>query len=212
MKRLALLLILLAIWSAGLMAFASRIERSTPADEPPVADAIVALTGGSSVRLEAAMRLLEDGRGKRLLISGVYRKASRKDVEAVVGGIKPIYECCVDLGYEAETTLGNGVESADWARGKAYRRLIVVTADYHMPRALIELHAAMPEATLIPYPVVTDSVNVRRWWKSGAQSRRLILEYSKYLAILAREGFLSLGPKDAPADEATRQALKDTTR
>ena len=203
MRTLVAFLIVVLIWAAGLVAFAQRVERSTPPVEPPVADAVVALTGASDLRLEAAARLLERGKGKRLLISGVNREASREDILEVSRAVKPIYDCCVDLGYTAADTIGNAEEIADWARRKNFRTLIVVTSDYHMPRSILEIRAAMPEATLIEYPVVTGLVDVDGWWKSGGDARRLVVEYCKYLAILAREGFLSLGPKDEPAGAAT---------
>lgn len=199
MRTLVALLIVVLIWVAGLVAFAQRVERSTPPVEPPVADAVVALTGASDLRLEAAARLLERGKGKRLLISGVNREASREDILEVSRAVKPIYDCCVDLGYTAADTIGNAEEIADWARRKNFKTLIVVTSDYHMPRSILEIRAAMPEARLIEYPVVTGLVDVDGWWKNGGDARRLVVEYCKYLAILAREGFLSLGPKDEPA-------------
>ena len=200
MRTLAALFVILLIWVVGLVAFAQRIERSTPPVEPPVADAVVALTGASDLRLEAAARLLERGKGKRLLISGVNREASRDDILEVSRAVKPIYDCCVDLGYAAADTVGNAEEIADWARGKGFTRMIVVTSDYHMPRSILEIRAAMPEATLIEYPVATTVVDVRRWWRDEGDARRLIVEYSKYLAILARESVLALGPReDDPA-------------
>lgn len=198
MRTLAALFVVLLIWVVGLVAFAQRIERSVPPAEPPVADAIVALTGASDLRLEAAARLLERGKGKRLLISGVNREASRDDILAVSRAVKPIYDCCVDLGYTAADTVGNAGEIAEWARGKGFTRLIVVTSDYHMPRSILEIRAAMPEATLVEYPVATGLVDVERWWRKGGDARRLIVEYSKYLAILARESVLALGPRDEP--------------
>ncbi len=63
--------------------------------------------------------------------------------------------CCVDLGRSAEDTLGNASETSAWAREHHYRRLILVTDDYHMPRADAELSLAMPEAQIYRYPVRT---------------------------------------------------------
>ena len=59
-----------------------------------------------------------------------------------------MFDCCVDLGFTAANTLGNARETAEWARAKGYSALILVTADYHMPRARLELRAAMPEADI----------------------------------------------------------------
>jgi uncharacterized SAM-binding protein YcdF (DUF218 family) len=191
-KGLAAILVVALIWAAGLLEFADRIARMTPPEEPAPADGIVALTGGSSLRLEAATNLLESGKGHRLLLSGVNRAATRGDLWSVTGAAKPLFDCCVDLGFTAEDTLGNARESAQWARAMGYRSLILVTADYHMPRALIELKSAMPEATVTPYPVVTPTLDARQWWTTSQGARRLTVEYCKYLAILTREAALRL--------------------
>jgi uncharacterized SAM-binding protein YcdF (DUF218 family) len=197
MKGLAAVLVLVLIWAAGLLEFADRIARLTPTDEPAPAEGIVALTGGSDLRLEAATDLLESGKGRRLLVSGVNRAATRGDLWGVTGAAKPLFDCCVDLGFTAADTLGNARESAQWARARGYRNLILVTADYHMPRALIELRSAMPEARITPYPVATPTLDARHWRDTSQGARRMVLEYSKYLAILAREGFLRLGGGEA---------------
>ena len=139
MKGLAAVLLALAVWGAGLVAFAGRVARDTPTDQPDAADGIVALTGRSDMRLRAAADLMEAGLGKRLLVSGVNRQARRSDILAVMGASKPQFDCCVDLGFTAADTIGNAHEAADWARAMRYRSLILVTADYHMPRALLEL-------------------------------------------------------------------------
>ena len=199
MKGLALILILLMAWTVGLFAFAARIVRSTPAPEPAQAQGIVALTGISTLRIAAAMKLLEDGKGTRLLVSGVNREASRADIRSVAKAPGRLYDCCVDLGFSAENTIGNARETQAWAHAYGFNRLIVVTADYHMPRAVLELHSALPDAQIQPYPVTTDELDARNWWRTGLGQRRMVTEYSKYLVILSREALLSLGPREHPA-------------
>jgi uncharacterized SAM-binding protein YcdF (DUF218 family) len=193
MKTLAALALIALMWLVGLTAFAARVAGSTPAVEPQPAEAIVALTGASNLRLEAATRLLKNNAGKRLLISGVNRQARRSEVREVARGVGRTWDCCVDLGYEAEDTRGNASEAAKWVRKHDYHTLIVVTADYHMPRSILELHSHMPDVELIPYPVATDTVNARRWWTRGDDARRMVVEYCKYLAILGRELVRGLG-------------------
>ncbi len=198
-----MILLLLIVWSVGLLAFASHVAHSTPASVPAKSQGVVVLTGMSSQRIEQAMHLLRQGEARRLLISGVNRGATRDDIRRVARAVAaPIYDCCVDLGFEAEDTLGNARETADWARARNYSDLIVVTADYHMPRALLELHSAMPKATLRPYPVATTELNAKAWWRHQHDARRMALEYSKYLVILAREAVLHLGPKPRAASNA----------
>lgn len=203
MRSIAGLLVLAMIWAVGLLAFAARVERSTPADEPAAADGVVVLTGaGSNERIAAGVHLLESAKGRRMLVSGVNREASREDIRLVGRAARRLYDCCVDLGYAAATTLGNARETEEWARAMRYDSLIVVTADYHMPRAMLELRSALPGLELTAYPIETSVVNPRRWWRTGRGARLMVVEYCKYLAILGREAVLSLGPReDAPAME-----------
>jgi uncharacterized SAM-binding protein YcdF (DUF218 family) len=201
-KGLAAVLVAILIWTAGLFAFAARVERLTPVADPPPADAIVVLTGASDLRLEAAMRLLENAKGRRLLVSGVNRKTTRADIRALTGAAKPMFDCCVDLGFTALDTIGNAREAAEWARASNFRRIILVTADFHMPRAVLELKSAMPEARIVPYPVATPTLDARHWKRTGEGARRMALEYMKYLAILLREAVLSLGPRAEPQPRA----------
>jgi len=199
MRSLAALFVLALIWTAGLLAFAARVDRSSPAPEPAAADGIVALTGGATdQRIAAGLQLLEAGKANRLLISGVSRRVTRPELQTLIGAAKPVYDCCVDLGFTAENTLGNARETAEWARAKGYRRLILVTADYHMPRARLELQAAMPEAQITPYPVPTPAMQAAHWWRTWQGAERMSLAYDKYLAVLTREAILSLGPRPAP--------------
>lgn len=189
------MLVVVMLWGVGLFAFASRAAHATPAADPGRAQGIVALTGGSNRRLQAGMALLQSGHGRRLLISGVNRRTTREEVRRAARAVAgPLYDCCVDLGFEAIDTLGNARETAEWARARGYSRLILVTADYHMPRALLELRGAMPGVMLTPYPVATEDVDVLAWWKTPRGVRLMAMEYDKYLVILAREAVLRLGP------------------
>lgn len=146
------------------------------------ADGIVALTGGDS-RLDAAAALLEEGAGRRLLISGVHPTITKSDLKRLVhGGAR--FDCCADLGFNATSTHGNAAEAAAWTHNHGYRSLIVVTANYHMPRSIHEFAVQMPGVRLYPYPVQQDDVDVGTWWNDAHTFRVLHLEYAKYLGSL----------------------------
>ena len=203
MKFLTAVGIVVVIWLVGLFAFAQRVRDFAPAPEPERADGIVALTGPSAERVNAAVRLLEHDKGKRLLISGVNREVKRQELMELTPGSNRLFNCCVDLGFEAEDTTGNAEEIAAWARAKGYDSLIVVTSDYHMPRSLLEIKGAAPGVTLTPYAVATPSLDNSRWWRAAVTARRMTLEYMKYLAVLVREGGRKLvggSPEPAPRD------------
>jgi len=188
MKFLTLIAVVALMWLVGLFAFAERVRGLTPPPEPARADAIVALTGPSAERVNAAIRLLEQDKGRRVLISGVNRDVRRQELRALTPGSSKLFNCCVDLGFEAENTVGNAQEIAAWARSKGYDSLIVVTSDYHMPRSLLEIRGAAPGVKLTPYAVSTPSLDNSRWWRAAVTARRMTLEYMKYLAVLGREG------------------------
>lgn len=179
--------VLLALYLAGFLVFVLSLPRSLP--EPVHADGIVALTGGGT-RLDAAEALLEAGAGRRLLISGVHADITKAELKRLVHG-GPRFDCCADLGFTATSTHGNAAEAAAWARAHRYRSLVVVTANYHMPRSLNEFAAQMPDMRLVPYPVAPEGVDVSGWWGDLHTLRILHVEYAKYLASLF---FSALGP------------------
>ena len=115
MKVLTVAAVAVVIWLFGLFACAERVRDFTPAPEPGRADGIVALTGPSAERIHAAVRLLEQDKGERLLVSGVNPEVRRQELRALTPGSNRLFDCCVDLGRDAEDTLGNAREIAAWA-------------------------------------------------------------------------------------------------
>jgi uncharacterized SAM-binding protein YcdF (DUF218 family) len=184
---------------AGFWSFAQNVRRE--AEAPPQAQAIVALTGGSLERLTTGVRLLEEQKGERLLISGVNRIVTDEELLDAALEVDPeLSACCIDLGRSAEDTLGNASETAQWAREHRYTRLILVTDDYHMPRSQTELALAMPEAEIYPYPVRTRWTDPALWRSDIGAASRIGAEYVKYLVIRGREALIGLGSKDENAD------------
>ncbi|MGL4395820.1 MAG: YdcF family protein [Hyphomicrobium sp.] len=170
--------------SFGFVIFATMVTRDQPAIAP-MADGIVVLTGGEA-RIQAGARLLKEGHGKRLLISGVNRRTTKEAVERISGLDHKSFLCCVDLGYEARDTVGNADETRTWAKTHDYKRLVIVTSSYHMPRSLTELALVMPDAELLPYAVTPSSFPDTGWWLNVATTRLLLSEYLKFLPAAAR--------------------------
>jgi uncharacterized SAM-binding protein YcdF (DUF218 family) len=148
------------------------------------ADGIVVLTGGSS-RIVDAMQLLSAGRGKRLLITGVHHGTTSAAISRLIPDYRPLVACCVDLDYSAVNTEGNAIETKRWAQRRGIRSLIVVTSNYHMPRAMAELARQLPDVALIEFPVVSDKVRTDRWW-TPITARLLLSEYLKYIVVQVR--------------------------
>ncbi|CAG0958835.1 MAG: YdcF family protein [Rhizobiaceae bacterium] len=187
-------LVALALFSGGFAWFASHVGGlATPAD-PERADAIIVLTGGQS-RLGAAFDLLESGKGRRLLISGVNPAARDEDIRAAAGAGKELFACCVDIDHAALDTIGNAEEGAKWAANHDFDRIIVVTNNYHMPRSLLEMRRFLSGAELVPYPVVNTPLGGGGWMTKPDALRVLFTEYTKYLAALVR-GLVPRGTAD----------------
>lgn len=170
---------------AGFLVFAAVSAR--PASNPPIADGIVALTGGEA-RIDEALRLLADHRAKRMLISGVNPRTSRLALEHLTPEYAQLFDCCVVIGHWAQDTVGNADEAQSWVHQNGYRSLIVVTSGYHMARSMAELARAMPDVELIPHPVFPSGQHAETWWKSPATTRVLVREYLKLLPALVRLG------------------------
>jgi uncharacterized SAM-binding protein YcdF (DUF218 family) len=166
------------LYVAGFVVFVASLPK-TPRDLSHI-QGIVALTGGGA-RLDAAVTLFEEGVGQRLLISGVNPQTTKAVLKKLAHG-GPRFDCCADLGYAAEDTHGNAGEAGAWARFHRYRTLLIVTARYHLPRSLSEFQAAMPDVTLVPYPVDPESIDLEGWWYHPQALRVLHWEYAKYLA------------------------------
>jgi uncharacterized SAM-binding protein YcdF (DUF218 family) len=177
---LAIIAAIVLAYVAGFIVFVSSLPK--PPDNVHRADGIVALTGGDA-RLITAESLFESGVGKRLLISGVHPETTRTEIKQLVhGGAR--FDCCVDLGFEATNTHGNAMEAADWARTHHFHSLVVVTANYHMPRSLLEFADVMPDTKLIPYPVEQTEIDPQAWWNDSRAFRVLQWEYVKYMGSL----------------------------
>src|SRR5437588_7146398 len=138
----------------GFVGFLSQL-RAVEVNPSSKADGIVVLTGGSS-RVSDAMELLAGGYGKRLLISGVNPTNAASDISRSLPDNQALLRCCVDLDRSAVNTRSNAAEARRWAQERGFKSLIVVTSNYHMPRAILELSHAMPDIALIPFAVVGD--------------------------------------------------------
>lgn len=184
-------------FGAGFAWFVDAAFRPPPAEEAQT-DGIVVLTGGSE-RVATGFRLLAEGRAQRMLISGAHREANLAEIAAAAGFDPAPFAGRISVGHAAATTRGNAAEAAAWARAEGARSLCIVTAGYHMPRAMLELRRAMPETDLVPFPVPSAVLRAKgALWRPHVWTL-LLGEYGRYL--LARAGLTGL--------LATRREMRD---
>jgi uncharacterized SAM-binding protein YcdF (DUF218 family) len=179
-------LALFALWVTGLLWFATALPREVSEAEHRT-DAIVVLTGGSA-RLSQGLDLLAEERAQKLFVSGVYRGVDITELFRVRQQSPDEFACCVSLGHEADDTRGNAVETAAWMRAQGFKSLRLVTANYHMPRSLLEFRHAMPDVEIVPHPVFPEDFKQDEWWLWSRSASLVASEYSKYLIALLRTG------------------------
>lgn len=181
--------LLIAGWFVGLVLFVGNIPRTPATGEDVRTGAIVVLTGGRG-RVDRGAALLAVDASELLLISGVGPDASLRDLIPADRLETRVLECCVTLGRAARNTRENAVETAGWVVANGITSLRLVTADFHMPRSLLEFRQRMPEMMIVPEPVMSRNVRYERWWLWPGSAVLLAGEYNKYLAARLR-GFLA---------------------
>ena len=185
LRRLSyVVLLLVGLLFGGFLRFADTVAGLTP-PEKPKADAVVVLTGGTQ-RIDQAVNLLETGTGQRLLISGVHPDTSAARIREMTRAPQSLFVCCVDLGYDAIDTVGNALETAKWVHAHKYRRILVVTSNYHMPRSLLELHRIDPETQYVGYPIVYTDLKSENWMAMPEVVKAMVSEYVKLVGATVR--------------------------
>lgn len=181
---------LLIITSASLVAFmisyiwfSFKVSDHAYTIIPDKADGIVVLTGGAG-RLETAFKLMDAEKAKRLLISGVHADTSRSAILNAIGRDQNKYNCCIDLDHVALDTTGNAKQTARWANRHGYEKLIIVSSNYHLPRTMIEMQAAMPRVKLVPYQANAKPDDLKTDPGNSVQFK--LKEYMKFIAAAAR--------------------------
>ncbi len=160
--------VLLLGYALGFALFA--VTLPTPLARPVRTDGVVVPTGGPG-RIERGLAVIEAGGARRMLVTGVDPDVRPMELAAAVDAPRRLFRCCVDLGHEAVDTRSNADETADWVRRNRYRSVRLVTSNWHMARAAMELrHALGNSVTIVRDPV------------TGQPGLALLFgEYNKYL-------------------------------
>jgi uncharacterized SAM-binding protein YcdF (DUF218 family) len=175
-RRLFFLLVLLALaWAGGFALFLFSLGKPLGAHRT---DAVVVLTGGPG-RIQRGLDALRREDARRMLVSGVNPDVRPRELAAQFPADRALFRCCVDLGHEAVDTRSNADETGRWVRDHGYRSIRLVTSDWHMARARLELRHVLQGVS-----IVGDGVPSSPGW------RMLLREYHKYLV---RRGALLLG-------------------
>jgi len=154
-------------WCLGFAAFMLALPRPLAAN---TTDAIVVPTGGAG-RIDRGLALLQAHQARRMLVTGVAPGVRAADLAREYHASPALFACCIDLGAEAVDTRSNAEETAQWVEKHGYDSVRLVTSDWHLARARMELHATLGRNVV----VLGDGV------PSNPRLGMLINEYNKLL-------------------------------
>lgn len=163
-----ILAVLVLAWALGFALFMLALGK--PLDPGVRTDAIVVPTGGAG-RIDRGIVLLQAKSASRMLITGTDPTVRPIELAVQYKTSPRLFRCCIDLGHEAVDTRSNADETAAWVRKRGYRTVRLVTADWHMSRAKLELSNALGGDV----EVVGDAVPTQ------PRFAMLLREYHKYL-------------------------------
>lgn len=163
-----ILAVLVLAWTLGFALFMLALGK--PVETSLRTDAIVVPTGGPG-RIDRGIELMQANAARRMLITGT--DPTVRPIELAVQYKAParLFACCIDLGHDAVDTRSNADETAAWVRRNGYTSVRLVTADWHMPRAKLELANALDGNVQI----IGDGVPTQ------PRFGMLLREYHKYL-------------------------------
>ncbi|NNU16021.1 YdcF family protein [Parvularcula sp. ZS-1/3] len=175
---------------AGFFAFCALLPRASDgasagfSQEGAAQRGIVVLTGDRGPRIERGLELQAAGYAERVLISGVHPQTTKGDLSDIPNA--DVLACCVDLGPWARTTRGNAIESRDWLMRNGFDEVLLVTSDYHLPRARAELRHSAPDIEIIGVPVASRVAPEFGWMSEPRAWKLLGEEYLKFLFVQLR--------------------------
>ena len=181
----ASLFFLLLGFMACLQHYALTLPQKSPLADI-LTDGLVVATGGQ-LRINEGLRLIEQGASSRMLITGVGKgisKASLTETFAKTNAQQSIFNCCVDLDATAIDTRGNALAARNWVQTHQLTSISLVTANYHMPRALLYFQRIMPDVAITSLPVSPPDLQPKKWYANWPTAKLLMREYAKYLVVL----------------------------
>lgn len=185
-----ILLIAIIVWLSGLVGFAAVIPSNAPEDYG-FTDGVAVLTGGSG-RVEQGMIILEEQLARTMLISGVGGGADLPQLTAAIGldsadlsALMPF----IELDYASFDTQQNAAAVAEWVERTNLRHIRLITSNYHMPRAMLELRQLLPYFPITEHSVLTEAFKKDRWLLHPNSAGIVFVEYHKWLIAGIRSFF-----------------------
>ena len=160
---------------------------------PKRASNIVILTGGSN-RIRDGLKIIKNLESSaiintKLLISGTGKGFTISNVKKLLPKNKSLnifLKCCIELDNKSKNTHSNAIETLKWAKKNNIKTFILITSNYHMPRAALEFKAQMPNFEIITHPITPKKHDISNWMHSFETFSLIFIEYSKFLIAISK--------------------------
>jgi len=159
---------------------------------------IVILTGGTN-RIKDGLKIIKGFNKSRkinfkILVSGTGKGFTKK---ILMNQIEPnfnpdLIECCIDLDSVSKNTFTNAIETSKWAHENNIKEFILITSNYHMPRAILEFKNIMPNKKIYTFPIKPKKHNIKNWLDSYQTFNLIFKEFCKYIFASLRIKISSL--------------------
>ena len=183
-KSIYCCILLIGVFVACFQQFILTLPKANITVLRPV-DGLVVATGGQA-RIQKGLELLSEGNANRMLISGVGEGISKEllkkslslsDQQAL------FFDCCVELEFTAIDTNGNAKATFQWMQKHNLKNILLVSANYHLPRAEIIFKRYLPKSSIYIQPVYPPDLKLSHWYLNWQTSKLLIKEYLKFLYV-----------------------------
>ena len=159
---------------------------------------IVILTGGTN-RIKDGLKIINEFEktstfNSKILVSGTGKGFTKTSLEKNINFDFDfnLIECCIELDSISINTYSNAIETLKWAEKNNIAEFILITSNYHMPRAFLEFKYRMPNLKILTYPITPEKHNINMWLSSFQTFSLIFSEYCKFLIAKLRIAFQEL--------------------
>ena len=158
---------------------------------------IVILTGGTN-RIKDGLKIIKDFNNPKklnykILVSGTGNGFTKSSLKKKLGpNFNPqLIQCCIDLDSVSKNTLTNASETFKWTSKNGIKEFILITSNYHMPRAILEFENVMPNLKIYTYAITPKKHDIENWLSSYQTFSLVFTEYCKFIIAGLRIKFFS---------------------
>ncbi len=158
---------------------------------------IVILTGGAN-RIKDGLKIIQDFKNSKninykILVSGTGMGFTKSSLKKKLGPNfnSQLIQCCIDLDGVSKNTLTNASETFKWTNKNDIKEFILITSNYHMPRAILEFKNVMPNLKIYTYAITPKKHNIKNWLSSYQTFSLVFTEYCKFIIAGLRIKFFS---------------------